>query len=127
MIPRIRLAETALVLIAAVSLPMPGAQSGSYRGDTRDREFQQAVSYYNSGQFQAAADELERLVKTTPASFEIEELLGLVYSAQDKDRDAIAHFEKAVRLKPDSGPARANLGASLARLGKNDLAEEAFK
>ena len=53
--------------------------------------------------------------------------MGLVYSAEAKDQDASLHFEKAVRLKPDSALARANLAVCLARLGKNGLAEAEFK
>jgi tetratricopeptide (TPR) repeat protein len=127
MISKTHWTAIALVLSAGLSLPLLGAQSGSHGGDSRDRQFQLAVSYYNSGQFQAAAKELESLAKRAPTSFEVEELLGLVYSAEDRDQDAIPHFEKAVRMKPDSGPAQANLAVSLARLGKNDLAEAAFK
>lgn len=70
---------------------------------------------------------LEALAKHTPSSFEAEELLGLVYSAESRDHDAYPHFEKAVRLKPGSAPARANLAVNLARLGKNELAEAEFK
>lgn len=70
---------------------------------------------------------LEELVTQTSASFEVEELLGLVYSAESRDQEAYRHFEKAVRLKPSSAPARANFAVNLARLGKNDLAEAEFK
>lgn len=117
----------ALILSAGLSLPLLGIQSDSLRNDPHERQFQLAVSHYNSGQYQAAARELESLVQGAPPNFEVEELLGLVYSAQARDRDARLHFEKAVHLNPDSGAARANLAVSLARLGKNDLAEATFK
>lgn len=70
---------------------------------------------------------LEGLVKQGPARFEVEELLGLVYSAESRNQQAYPHFEKAVRLKPDSAAAMANLAVNLARLGKNGLAEVEFK
>ena len=70
---------------------------------------------------------LERLLRQVPESFEVHELLGLVYSGQSEDAKASPHFEKAVRLKPDSAAARTNLAGNLARLGKQDLAEVQFK
>jgi tetratricopeptide (TPR) repeat protein len=92
-----------------------------------DREFQAAVAQYDSGRYAEAAAKLEILLREAPESFEIQELLGLVYSAQSQDPKANEHLLKAVRLKPDSAPARTNLAANLARLGKFELAEEQFK
>jgi tetratricopeptide (TPR) repeat protein len=123
----IRCTTTVLILTAALSLPLMGIQSDSHHGDAREQQFQLAVSHYNSGQYQAAATELESLAQSGPPNFEVEELLALVYSAESRDQNANLHFEKAVRLKPDSGPARANLAVNLARLGKNDQAEAEFK
>ncbi len=70
---------------------------------------------------------LESLLREVPESFEVHELLGLVYSAQSQDAKAAAHLEKAVRLKPDSAAARTNLATNLARREKLALAEEQFK
>jgi tetratricopeptide (TPR) repeat protein len=92
-----------------------------------DREFQAAVAQYDSGQYAEAAVRLERILRQVPESFEVHELLGLVYSGQSEDGKANPHFEKAVRLKPDSAAARTNLAGNLARLGKQDLAEVQFK
>jgi len=92
-----------------------------------DREFQAAVAQYDSGRYTEAAVKLENLVREAPESFEVRELLGLVYSAQSQDDRATQHLQKAVHLKPDSAPARTNLAANFARLGKLDLATEQFK
>ena len=89
-----------------------------------DRDFQTALAQYNSGRFAEAATGLEHLLRDVPESFEVHELLGLVYSAQSEDRKASEHLQKAVRLKPDSAPARTNLAANFARLGKIELAKE---
>ncbi len=62
-----------------------------------------------------------------PQSFEVHELLGLVYSAESQDAKANEHLEKAVRLNPNSAAARTNLAANLARLGKLGPAEEQFR
>ena len=70
---------------------------------------------------------LENLVREMPESFEVHELLGLVYSGETKDALANPHLEKAVRLKPGSAAARINLAANLIRLGKLDGAQEQLK
>ena len=92
-----------------------------------DREFQSAVAQYDSGHFAEAAAKLEDLIHKVPENFEVHELLGLVYSAQSEDASANPHLEKAVRLNPNSAPARTNLAANLVRLGKLDQAGEQFK
>jgi len=92
----------------------------------RDQLFQSAVSSYESGHYAQAAAPLEQLVNELPQSFEVHELLGLVYAAESQDAKANEHLAKAVKLKPDSVAARSNLAASYARLGKFDLAAEQF-
>jgi tetratricopeptide (TPR) repeat protein len=92
-----------------------------------DRKFQTAVAAYNSGKLPEAAAQLESLLREVPESFEVHELLGLVYSAQSRDAKASEHLERAVHLKPDSTAARTNLATNYARLGKLDLAEKEFR
>lgn len=90
-------------------------------------DFQSAVAEYDSGHFREAAAQLEKLLPSAPQSFEIHELLGLVYSAQRLDEKANPHFERAVRLKPDSAAAHANLATNLVRLGRLELAAAQFQ
>jgi tetratricopeptide (TPR) repeat protein len=92
-----------------------------------DREFQAAIAQYDAGHFAEAAAKLEKLLPSVPESFDVHELLGLVYSAESQDVKANEHLEKAVRLKPNSAPARTNLAANLSRLGKMGAAEEQFR
>src|SRR5215468_8848954 len=94
--------------------------------DDKDRLFQSAVSAYESGRYADAVVPLEKLVHEAPNTFEVHELLGLVYAAQLQDAKSNEHLSRAVRLKPDSAEARSNLAASYARLGKMALAEEEF-
>jgi len=112
-----------LVPLACISAAGAGAQQ---RKDL-DQEFQAAVAQYDSGHYAEAAAKLENLVREAPESFEVQELLGLVYSAQSQDARATQHLQKAVHLKPNSAPARTHLAANLARVGKLDLATEQFK
>jgi tetratricopeptide (TPR) repeat protein len=112
-----------LALLACLAAAGAGAQQSR----DLDREFQAAVAHYDSGRYAEAAAKLENLVREAPESFEVHELLGLVYSAQSQDARAAQHLQKAVDLKPRSAPARTNLAANLARLGKFELATAQFK
>ena len=91
-----------------------------------EREFQAALAQYDSGNFAAASSMLEKLVRQLPDSFEVHELLGMVYSAESEDVKAGEHLEKAVRLNPNSAAARTNLGANLVRQKSFALAEAEF-
>jgi tetratricopeptide (TPR) repeat protein len=106
---------------------LPSAAAGSQPGTSLERKFQSALTQYESGHFAPAGAQLEALLREVPQSFEVHELLGLVYAAQSKNAEARKHLEAAVRLKPDSAAARTNLAANLARMGKLDLAEAEFK
>jgi len=92
-----------------------------------DRQFQTAVAQYESGRLTEAAASLEALLRDVPQSFEVHELLGVVYAAQSQDAKAGQHLGKAVLLKPDSASARMNLAINLVRLGKLQGAEAEFK
>lgn len=118
-----------LRVFALTSLGMLACLSGWAADQPKDldRQFQSAVAEYNSGRFPEAAAQLESLLREVPESFEVHELLGLVYSAESRDAKASEHLERAVHLKPDSTAARTNLATNYARLGKFDLAEKEFK
>jgi Tfp pilus assembly protein PilF len=110
-----------------VSRLVATSQDQAESRQTLDRKFQSALAHFNSRQYAAAQQELESLVKVLPNSFEVQELLGLVYSAEGQDEKAATPFEQAVRLRPKSGEARINLGTNLVRRGKMAQAETEFK
>jgi tetratricopeptide (TPR) repeat protein len=112
-----------MAALAAYSALCSAQQSGK----NLDREFQAAIADYNSGKLAQAAAELEKLVLVAPENSEVQELLGLVYSAESQNAKATEYLQNAVRLKPDSAPARTNLAANLVRLGKMSAAAEQFK
>jgi tetratricopeptide (TPR) repeat protein len=108
--------------------PLAQAQSAPNAANADlDRKFQQAVAAYESGHYAESAALLEKLLPAAPESFELHELLGLVYSAQSQDAKANAHLEKAARANPKSAEAQTNLAANLSRLGKNAEAELHFR
>jgi len=120
--PRFRLVIFFAVLICAAL-----TAAGDDQNQKLDRQFQSAVAQYNAGHFAEAALQLENLLPSAPKSFEVHELLGLVYAAQSQDTKALEHLEIAVRLKPDSAAARTNLATSLSHAGKAELAGEQFR
>ena len=114
--------------LAALLVPAALCASANQTGaSTLDQKFQSALAHFNSGQYPAAQQELEALDKAAPNSFDVLELLGLVYSAEGQEERATPLLEHAVRLQPDSGPARNNLATNLVRRGKMPLAEKEFQ
>lgn len=113
--------------LLALFLFTSSARAQSKQNHDLDRRFQVAVAEYEAGHLAEAAAALEKLVLEVPQSFEVHELLGLVYSAQSQEAKAAVHLEKAVHLKPNSAEARTNFATSLARSGKLDQAEVQFK
>src|SRR5271170_7115885 len=120
--PRFRLALSCCLLVYSA---LVAAQDNA--NQKLDSQFQSAVAQYDAGHFAESATQLEELLPHAPKSFEIHELLGLVYAAQSQDEKALPHFEMAVRVKPESAVARTNLAASLVRSGKPALAEDQFR
>ena len=92
-----------------------------------DQQYQSAVADYEAGRFAQARSRLEALVPFAPKSFELHELLGMVYASIPEAEKAIEQLQAAVQINPDSGEARTNLGATLLRFGKADLAGEQFR
>ena len=78
----------ALPVLLALLACLPVRQPTTIRIQRLDREFQAAVAQYDSGQYAEAAAQLENLLREAPESFEVQELLGLVYSAQSQDAKA---------------------------------------
>ena len=85
------------------------------------------MAQYEAGKYPEAAAKLETLLPKVPESFEVHELLGLVYAAESQDKRARDHLEAAVRLKPGSASARTNFGNILVHAGELDLAEQQYK
>src|ERR1700743_3603347 len=114
----------AIVSFLAFAASDPTAENTPHR--KLDQGFQSAVADYHAGQFPEAAAELEQLLPQVPNSFEVHELLGLVYAAQSQNAKAVEQLQAAVNLKPDSAAAHTNLAAALVRTGKSDLAGQQF-
>jgi tetratricopeptide (TPR) repeat protein len=102
-------------------------QTQANQSQALTRQFQSAVAQYDAGRLAEAAAQLEALLPYAPRTFEVHELLGLVYAGESQDAKAVEQLQVAVRLKPDSAAARTNLAASLFHSGKSELAEGQFR
>jgi len=115
-------------LILPVSLALlPNLIAENQPAQDLDHQFQSAVAQYDAGHFPEAARQLELLLPHAPESFEVHELLGMVYAAESQETKANEHLAKAVRLKPDSVEAHTNLATNLVHLRKMNAAEVEFK
>lgn len=90
-------------------------------------QFAAALRAYKTQQYALAQSQLEALVQKAPGSFEINELLGLVYIAQAEQAKANPYLEKAVGLNPNLTEARTALATNLLGLHRIDEAEIHFK
>ena len=64
-----------------------------------DREYQAAVADYEAGRYAQAADELQHLLPYAPKSYELHELLGMVYVALGEGDNAIDQLKNAVQIR----------------------------
>ena len=103
----------------------PGNSAPSH--EQTKRRFLSALAAFKAQRYRDAESALVPLAKSNPASFEINELLGLVYVAQGQDGKANPFLAKAVRLKPDVAEARTTLATNLLRLHRSGEAEAQFK
>lgn len=92
-----------------------------------NRQFQAAISCYQNRQYDKAQQLLDGLLKQVPNSFQLNELMGMVYAAERLPANASPYFAKAVQIKPGSAEARMHWAASLSALHQNSQAEREFK
>lgn len=93
----------------------------------KGHQFLSALKAYRTQDYTTAQRQLEALVKSTPNSFEVNELLGLVYVAQGNQQEANQFLAKAVKLRPNVAEARTALATNRLALHQADEAEIQFK
>ncbi len=86
------------------------------RADTLEEIFQTGNEAYFAGRFDAATRAYERLVELGVRDADVFYNLGTSYARRRQDGRAIAAFERAVRLSPGDGDARAALDRCRTRL-----------
>jgi tetratricopeptide (TPR) repeat protein len=113
--------------MALVMLAGAAASAGEQDPQHLNQKFQAAEAQYDAGHLPEAAAQLETLLHEAPNSFEVHELLGMVYSEESQDAQATPHLEAAVRLQPASAAAQTNLATNLIHLGKLEDAQVHLK
>jgi tetratricopeptide (TPR) repeat protein len=114
-------------VLVSVLICATAAEAQTGQAQNLDRQFQSAAADYDAGKLAEAATQLEGLLPRAQKSFEVHELLGLVYAGQSQDAKAVEQLEAAVGLKPNSATARTNLAAALSHSGKRELAGEQLR
>jgi len=118
-----------MLLLVVQAIPQQSTENPDRRQteEATDRRLVSALSAYKAQRYAAAQRELESLVKSAPDSFEVNELLGLVYVAQDKKRQANHFLAKAVQLRPNVAETRTALATNLLAIDRANEAEVQFK
>lgn len=112
---------------AAAQSPTDNTRLGQTSAGAGDdaQMFQQAQDAMQRGDLGTARPLLVRLHARLPESFEVNELLGLLYASQSDWARALPPLQAAAKERPDSNIARANLGATLLKLHRaSDAAQE---
>jgi tetratricopeptide (TPR) repeat protein len=115
------------ILLGTLLLCAGVAATQESQNQKLDRQFQAAAADYDAGKYAEAAAKLEELLPHGQNTFEVQELMGLVYASLSQEAKAVEHLKMAVRLKPDSADARTNLATALLRTGRTELAGEQFR
>jgi Flp pilus assembly protein TadD len=111
-----------------------GQRSADEMGDfwvqvlTRDdRDLQTLLAAFHP---KAIAEDIvgyEARIRAEPTSVALHDDVALLYLDQGRADQAVAHFEQAVALVPDSARARFNLGTALAFAGETDKAVTSYR
>jgi tetratricopeptide (TPR) repeat protein len=116
-----------LAIVSSVAVGALFAAAENNPSPKLDQEFQSAVAHYHAGELPQAASQLEDLLPQVPKSFEVHELLGLVYAAQKENAKAVQQLQVAAHLKPESAAAHTNLATALVHAGNSELAGQQFR
>jgi tetratricopeptide (TPR) repeat protein len=121
-----------VVLLSAPSQAggQQGTAHGSHAADSQAearRQFRSALGAYHNQQYAAAEAQLEPLLRATPDSFDVNELLGLVYVGEGDPDKATRFLAKAVQLRPSVTEARTALATNLFALHRTTEAEVQFR
>ncbi len=118
-----------MLLLVVQAIPQQSTENLDRRQtqEATNRQLVSALSAYKAQKYAAAQRELESLLKSAPDSFEVNELLGLVYVAQDKKQQADHFLAKAVQLRPNVAETRTALATNLLAIHRANEAEVQFK
>ena len=94
--------------------------------DLADSHYALAAPYLNLGRYSDAEYELSTSIRFQETANAVV-ALGLVYAYQGRDREAIPHFERAIKIGPATAISYMNLGTARRRAGLALEAEQAYR
>jgi type IV pilus assembly protein PilF len=116
-----------LLLLAVLSFDACTGQKAQDNLRLADSKRDIGEAYMRQGDYTSALRELLEAEKLDPENPFTHHDLGLCYRAKNRMVDALAHFNKAVNLKPNYTPARNSLGRAYLEIGELDKAIAIFQ
>jgi Flp pilus assembly protein TadD len=96
-------------------------------GDSAFNQFSYGITLARMNRRAEARTHLERSLQAEASQPMAHEALGQLLEADGKISEAVSHYKEAIRLRPDFGKARLELGAVLARKGDRGAAAVEFR
>ncbi len=90
-------------------------------------QLKQATQLQISGQIDKAEQIYLQVLKQDPGNIDAKHLLGLIRSNQDREQEAVALIEEAIRAKPDESAFHHNIAGIYRRLGRLEESEQEFR
>lgn len=84
-------------------------------------------TYYTMGDMDKAAEQIRKYISLDPNDAEMHNTIGLIYYRKELRNAALDEFRIAVKLNPDEKQYSYNAGLVLAKLGRDDEANQAFQ
>ena len=91
---------------------------------TLQNQIKSLINLFHAGQMTEVVQACRQLLKTSPHSLAVINILGAALQALGKLEEAVGAFDKAIQLKPDSAETHSNRGVALNDLGKFEEALE---
>jgi len=98
-----------------------------FRPDDLDANRNLGTAYYLMGDMEKAAEQIRRCINLDPDNAQMHNIIGLIYYRKEFYNAALDEFQIAARLNPDEKQYNYNVGLVLAKLGRNDEADQLFK
>jgi tetratricopeptide (TPR) repeat protein len=115
--------------VVALFLLIPSAYATATQKPSSKSEakFPQVQTLIEQGRLEEAKAQVQEEIRKNPASVDAYIELGVIQSAEGDFTNAVATFQKALQLAPNSTKAHNDLGNAYVNLKKIDLADKEFR
>ena len=90
-------------------------------------EIQPIVNALNSGQLAVAESMAKKLLKQFPNAFVLHNLYGNALAGQNKTKEAVDAFRKAIKIDPSIAEMHFNVAALLTNMNRHEEAIQSYK